>query len=269
MESYKYQELRKRNKEAAMRFSRIYQAKNFSEYNPMPEEGEREAEFIQKYMESYSIKVANLFSEIITDKEFSADEKEAFTKEMFKPHLTQFLKIFERMRNDGVKTENHIEGKTYDSYLLEKFIEVDFGFYTNKEYVISEIVRLYQNKDVLSNYSQLLTYLNNTDKSKIRQDYNDAIFVNKASRDLFYEFLKEFCLEPYSDISFIFQQMKKDDLLRNILHKKFMNWLKDEKLIREKDYNEMCEKGNFKSLDKSTSGTRLNHYLRLKEKHIE
>ncbi|SMC75503.1 hypothetical protein [Moheibacter sediminis] len=269
MESYKYQELRKRNKEAAIRFSRIYQSKNLSEYNLTSDEREREAEFIKKYMDSYSNKVGILFSEIITDKEFSAEEKETFVKEMFKPHLVQFLRIFERMRNDGFKTGNHIGGKTYDSYLMEKFLEVDFGHFVDNEYKISEIARLYQNNDILSNYSPLLTYLNTTYNSIMNHDYDNTIFVNKVALDLLNEFMKEFCIDPYSDISFIFQQMKKDHLLRNVPHKEFMCWLKDEKLIREKDYDKIYGIGNFKSLDKSTSSARLNHYFRLKEKYLE
>lgn len=269
MESYKYQELRRRNKEAAMQFSRIYQSKRLSEYNPMPDEREREAEFIKKYMYIYSNKVGNLFSEIITDKEFSAEDKEIFVKEMFKPHLVQFLKIFERMRNDGFKTGNHIGGKTYDSYLMEKFLEVDFGHFADNEYMISEIVRLYQNNDILSDYSPLRDYFRTINNSIMNYDYDNTIFVNKVTVDMLNEFIKEFCVDPYTDISFIFQQMKKDHLLRNVPHKEFMGWLKDEKLIREKDYDKIYGIGNFKSLSKSTSVIRLNHYLRLKEKHLK
>lgn len=85
---------------------------------------------------------------------------------------------------------------------------------------------------------------------------------------LFKDFLDHHIIDPFVDLSFLYQQLKADNLIHQVKHLQFTNWLKDNDFITGKVFENIIEQGSFRSLRKSSSGHRLNNYQNIKEKHL-
>lgn len=85
-------------------------------------------------------------------------------------------------------------------------------------------------------------------------------FINKKVFDFFKIYTKKYILEPIGDYSYLFQRLKKENLLINIKHLTFINWLKDNDFIKEKTHEKFLTIGSFRSLEKSYSDSRQNNY---------
>ena len=55
--------------------------------------------------------------------------------------------------------------------------------------------------------------------------YDDSIFKNNNAFLIFTEFINNDVPDPLTDFSFIFQNLKKDNLIHSLKHKEFYNWL--------------------------------------------
>lgn len=102
-----------------------------------------------------------------------------------------------------------------------------------------------------------------------KHSYNDNIFTSQNAENLLRDYLSQHVIEPYIDLSFIFQQLKAKEQIRPLTHLKFAKWLREENLITDKVYKKIFNKNGFRSLDKSTSINRQNNYQNLLDKHIE
>lgn len=67
-------------------------------------------------------------------------------------------------------------------------------------------------------------------------------------------------IDPYIDYSFLFQKMLDKQFIKNISHKYFMEWLKDNNYISENILDEFLNKENFRTLEKSFSNQRDNNF---------
>lgn len=86
---------------------------------------------------------------------------------------------------------------------------------------------------------------------------------------LFDTFTKQHLIDKYIDFSFIFQQMKYNGYISDVKHVKFMNWLKENQYITDKEYSYFIEQNSFRSLKKCAFGTRVDLYLKLEEDIIQ
>jgi len=106
--------------------------------------------------------------------------------------------------------------------------------------------------------------LDNSETSAV----NNEIFKSKGAENLFFEFVEKHILDPYTDFSFIYQQMRELRLIERLTHFEFAEWLLSEKIISENVYEKISDNRGFKSLTKSTNANRLNDFLILKEKYL-
>lgn len=213
-----------------------------------------------KYCYNSSLFFNNLY-DVLDSKKFKPfEEKERYSQNLFEQHLISFLIVLKRV----TKPEN-INLQNNQSF-LQIFVDNDWGLYIKRDYVIEKIIRLFNNDEKLREFIVIQPFLKNTTQKE--QDFDSNIFKTKEASNLFYEYIQKYCIDVYTDISFIFQKMLDEKLIYKTTHKEFMGWLKRENLIKEKDYNEMYEKGFFKSKYKSFSQIRLNHYFKLIERHI-
>ncbi|MFD0977841.1 hypothetical protein [Salinimicrobium gaetbulicola] len=86
---------------------------------------------------------------------------------------------------------------------------------------------------------------------------------------LFKEYLEQHVIAPYVDISFLFQQLRRDGLLYRIKHSDFTLWLKENHFISNKVFEILLAHGHFRSLSKSSSEHRVNNYRLIREKYFQ
>ena len=92
--------------------------------------------------------------------------------------------------------------------------------------------------------------------------------IDNKTFTLFETFTKEHVIDPYVDFSFIFQQMKYNGYISDIKHVKFMNWLKENQFINDKEHADFIYQNSFRSLRKCAFGTRVDLYLKLQKRII-
>jgi hypothetical protein len=95
--------------------------------------------------------------------------------------------------------------------------------------------------------------------STIKNSHLD-IFKSGEVYGNFIKYIQVYIVEPYVDYSYLFQRMLNEKLIHRIKHKDFVEWLKENRLIKNKDYVAFFEKGGFYSLKKSTSVHRENNF---------
>lgn len=170
---------------------------------------------------------------------------------------------------ESEETLNDQKSKEY-IILNNNIFEIDNGKFISYAAFLSFPAPLYSELEINLHYKTVLSELTIDEKDESEQiAYNDYIFINNQSETLFREYIRLHIVDPYIDMSFIFQQMKADSLIRNIKHLDFAKWLKTDNLISDNQYTEIYEKNGFRSLFKSTNQNRLNNYFNLKEKHIK
>ena len=63
-------------------------------------------------------------------------------------------------------------------------------------------------------------------------------------------------IDYFIDFSYLFQRIKYEDFIYPIKHAQFIDWLKAEDFINDKQYSKFKEENGFRSLDKSHSNNR-------------
>ncbi len=97
--------------------------------------------------------------------------------------------------------------------------------------------------------------------NKIQQIGNDIFpFRNKETLISFTTYTQLFIIDNYIDYSYLFQRLKKDNLIEFITHNNFFNWLKKKDFISDNTLNEFIRKESFRSLSKSFSASRDNNF---------
>lgn len=122
-------------------------------------------------------------------------------------------------------------------------------------------------------FKDLKENLSDSENTKVVQPHQNSFPDVFRGRDnkaflLFKDYLDHNIIDPFVDLSFLYQQLKEDNLLHPVKHLHFTHWLKYNDFISEKVFVEIIEQGSFRSLNKSSSGHRLNNYQNLKGKYF-
>lgn len=86
------------------------------------------------------------------------------------------------------------------------------------------------------------------------------IFKEKSVYKQFIKYAKKHIINRFIDYSFIFQKMKHHEIIHNYTHFKYIDWLRDNNFITDKDYEEFVKNAGFRSLSKSSSEQRENNF---------
>ena len=161
----------------------------------------------------------------------------------------------------GIKGLLDLVFKQVPFIFTEKTI-FDYGYWNAIIFSIDDIIE----KSGIKKIELIQQTIENTESKKneksksIDLEYNHKVFISSRAENIFLEYSKNYILDPYTDYSFIFQQMKKDRLIHSTTHLDFAEWLNDSGFIKNKDLDKIILNKGFKSLNKSTSDKRLNNY---------
>ncbi|GAA5100515.1 hypothetical protein GCM10023210_39120 [Chryseobacterium ginsengisoli] len=86
------------------------------------------------------------------------------------------------------------------------------------------------------------------------------IFKEKSTYKQFIKYAIKHIINRFIDYSFIFQKMKHHEIIHNYTHFKYIDWLRDNNFITDKDYEEFVKNAGFRSLSKSSSEQRENNF---------
>lgn len=98
-----------------------------------------------------------------------------------------------------------------------------------------------------------------TNKKTSKNPFPEIFKSNDTYRS-FLNYSNKHIIEPYKDYSYLFQRLKKEGLIHDMKHKKFIDWLLSEDLIKEKGYNHFIDNGGFRSYSKSYRVDRENNF---------
>jgi hypothetical protein len=104
----------------------------------------------------------------------------------------------------------------------------------------------------------------NEKEERLKNNPHPTIFVDSLSFNIFSEFLEFGLVNPYKDLSFLFQKLMEEQRLHSIKHLEFAGWLSKQNFITEKIYEIIINKRGFDT--KSQSDERLNKYNNIIEK---
>lgn len=212
------------------------------------------SEILNQYVRFSSL----FFQSLSVNDELIVDDKEAYIKKLFEDHIDHFILVFRRMlKNESINDYDFLLG----------FAGGYYGKLISQDYILERLVFKFNDDGLLSKYSFLKPYLNNT--AIPQTDFDTDIFKNETGFLIFKDYAQFHVSNQYKDFGFIFQSLKKDKLILNIPHIDFAKWLNTKNYITQKTYDEIYLKKVFESLIKLSSETRLNSYIRLKEKYLK
>ena len=87
------------------------------------------------------------------------------------------------------------------------------------------------------------------------------IFKDEITFKSFEKYIKERIVEPYADLSYLFQRLANEKLfLGNIAHMDFAKWMLSHDFISSKDYSKISEERGFRSYTKSETSERIQKF---------
>ncbi|WP_143884247.1 hypothetical protein [Chryseobacterium binzhouense] len=211
-------------------------------------------------LEDYLYVANNFFQSLTLDKDLEVDDLKCFVQSLFEEHLECFILTLKKMLKNEITSFNNFD-------FIIKFTGTYFSKYLTKEYILERLVFKFNDDNLLSKYSFLKPYLNNT--TIPHTDFDTDIFKNETGFLIFKDYYQLYIVNEYKDFGFIFQSLKEDKLIHNIRHIDFAKWLSTKKYITQEIYNEIDLKKGFESLNKLTNAARLNSYINLREKHLK
>ncbi len=122
-------------------------------------------------------------------------------------------------------------------------------------------------ESLLNYYKDILT--TNTGNAPSTNDLQEAqnsfpdIFKSGTTYNQFISYTEKHIIDPYTDYSYLFQNLLNKELIHKTAHKDFFLWLWNNDFLSEKRYEEFFETGFFKSLTKSYSVQRNNNFNNL------
>jgi hypothetical protein len=181
--------------------------------------------------------------------------------------LEQHIKIFENDIKDK-KTHNDALLKITEKEHRESILNGDLPNYRNiEDWINAEIRKRKKQKNITNEVSILkILYirLNRLPKpnilSQTKENPYPNVFREKENFLVFSMYLDRHFVKPYKDISFIYQQIKRNKGIL-IKHLEFAKFLKDERFITEKNYIEIENKKGFDN--KSDGEERVNNYYKI------
>lgn len=92
------------------------------------------------------------------------------------------------------------------------------------------------------------------------ENKNIEPFRNKTYLDNTKIYIDSHIVEPYTDISYLFQRLKIESFIEPVKHLDFAKWLKLNNFISEKPYKDIEIRGGFKSINKCSTPQRENNF---------
>ncbi|MDQ8749267.1 hypothetical protein [Elizabethkingia miricola] len=87
------------------------------------------------------------------------------------------------------------------------------------------------------------------------------IFKNETIFKSFEKYIKECIVEPYADLSYLFQRLANEKLfLGNIAHMDFAKWMRSNDFISSGDFAKISEERGFRSYTKSETSERIQKF---------
>jgi len=164
---------------------------------------------------------------------------------VFKDPVTFFIDI-ENMKKMSLLFNKAI-ASTIEKY--KKYIDKDSAFY--KKYKEEHKFILKSEKKNKKKFKEK--------KHEDNIEWKD-IFKEKSVYKQFIKYAKKHIINRFIDYSFIFQKMKHHEIIHNYTHFKYIDWLRDNNFITDKDYEEFVKNAGFRSLSKSSSEQRENNF---------
>lgn len=93
-----------------------------------------------------------------------------------------------------------------------------------------------------------------------RQTANKVIFIDNSSYQSFDVYMKDYLVEPFVDLSYLFQRLLERKIISHVKHLDFAEWLFQNKYISESTMDVIIKNNGFRSLSKSTSAQRENNF---------
>lgn len=116
--------------------------------------------------------------------------------------------------------------------------------------------------------TQIKAHLNKQIILKTENEYFSDIFKKEIYFNIFKDYIDNHLVDPYGDISFIFQKLKTLDYIHQMNHIPFVMWLRDNEFIKSTVADDIIEKGMLKSFSKSASKKREKTFENLSEKYL-
>ena len=104
----------------------------------------------------------------------------------------------------------------------------------------------------------------NEKEERLKNNPYPTVFVDSLSFNIFNEYLNLGLVNPYKDLSFLFQMLKSENKIYAITHLNFSKWMLKEDFITEKISDIINDKRGFDI--KSQSDERLNKYNNILDK---
>jgi hypothetical protein len=164
-----------------------------------------------------------------------------------------------------------IDNHDYDEILFSRKVFPQ-NFFEQRDYDHSAFMDAVKKSNLSS--SKIIDFLEsrkqeleNNDKQNFGNPYPDIFTGNdNKAYTLFKEFSENHINDMYTDYSFIFQQMKFNKYILDIKQRKFIDWLKENQYINDKDHSFFVCQNSLKALNKCAFPIRVNPYIQLKDK---
>ncbi|MDF0719189.1 hypothetical protein P0M11_04160 [Kaistella sp. PBT33-4] len=89
------------------------------------------------------------------------------------------------------------------------------------------------------------------------------VFTSDVFYAPFEKYMASNIIDPYVDISYLFQRMKEEGIIHNVPHLKFAQWLYEMNYINTKVLQKIEEERGFRTLRKCTTAARENNFNNL------
>lgn len=148
---------------------------------------------------------------------------------------------------------NHIDCETQIDRIpqLDILIQLDNTITLNSTITLDNTIKL-----------DHATQADSVSKDRVNEDKKSVPthFKSHKAHELFEIYMKKHIIDPYPDISFLFQALNKKKLLIFDTHIEFMLWLKEANFISENVLDKFLKNRTFRSYDKTNFGHRVNNF---------
>ncbi|AQX09352.1 hypothetical protein CMT89_13495 [Elizabethkingia anophelis] len=202
-------------------------------------------------------KLPNLFNDIL--KYFEECKSHIITSPLFYKMGALLVKDLPEyyIDNEGMEEVKHIYTRTTDHLInkYKKYIDKNSGVY-----------KMYKrdNKFILKQKKKQKKRKKQEKKPETLINWKD-IFKEKDTYKQFIKYIKKHIINPLIDYSYLFQKLKELELIHNHPHFKYINWLRNNRFISERDYEDFINNAGFRSLKKSISEQRENNFVNIFE----
>tara|TARA_B110000902_G_C14200661_1_gene547607 strand:- start:307 stop:1056 length:750 start_codon:yes stop_codon:yes gene_type:complete len=220
--------------------------------------------FNEKLEEFDSVLFQNSFSKLINYNK-TKNELAFFLEEQVEQNNSIVLE------NINTKLKNII---SLMIFTVKKYEALDIKEYENlydfyRELIAFFLLKIYNDLTFSTSdfYSIIPKIFSLEDEKKKINETHPAIFEDGVF-EIFKKWIEISKETPNKKLSFIFQKIKKDNLLRKSTFKDLINWASKNNFIDDESYIEMLELGHFVSPSKILSQGRLDKYQTMLENHF-